>query len=359
MFAVLVLVGKAHLDKVLFRPVVSQVEVAHPFLFVQFAEVAHGFLAVQLEELQVAVIVLGEHHLAAVGLFATCFSIGACPVQFPLAAQFMVSVQLMVLEGIDVGDVVASPQIMPFGVHAFAALIGVAGIAGIEEGIADAVVLAQGVAHGGQGGHFQGRGVFVIGEVVLYVARGFECLVEGVVHALRLVAEAERTQYTQGLFAHGEVASEAQVTAEFGQGCTSVHIESGMEDVVLCYIFVEVEQRHVVYLFVERGRLEERTVAVHLIEVASQGIEPSSNVEAGGQEFVCYVLLGADVDVRAAIVGKGAGIIDFADGDVLHRTRGEEIERDELVVGVGRGDGKSVQRGGAVAVAQSTDNELS
>ena len=121
----------------------------------------------------------------------------------------MVSVQLVVLEGVDVGDVVAAPQIMPFGVHAFTALIGVAGIAGIEEGIADAVVLAQGVAHGGQGGHFQCRGVFVIGEVVLYVACGFECLVEGVVHALRLVAEAERTQHTQGLFAYGEVASEA------------------------------------------------------------------------------------------------------------------------------------------------------
>ncbi len=38
---------------------------------------------------------------------------------------------------------------------------------------------------------------------------------------------------------------------------------------------------------------------------------------------------------------------------------GEQVERHQLVVRVGRGDGQSVQRGGAVAVTQSADDKLS
>ena len=189
--AVLVLVGHAHLDKVLFGPVVLQVDIPYPLFFVQVAVVAHGFLAVQLEELQVACIVLGEHHLAAVGLFTARLAIGAGPVQLPLGAELMMSVQLVVLQGVDVGDVVAAPQVVPFGIHTRAALVGVAGIAGIEEGIADAVVLAQGVAYGGQGSHLQRGGIFVVREVVLHVAGSLQGLVEGVVQLLCLVAEAE------------------------------------------------------------------------------------------------------------------------------------------------------------------------
>ena len=62
--------------------------------------------------------------------------------------------------------------------------------------------------------------------------------------------------------------------------------------------------------------------------------------------------------MRAAVVGKGAGVVHLADGDVLHRTRGEEVERNEFVVGIGRGDGQSVQGRGAVAVAQPAYDEL-
>ena len=60
----------------------------------------------------------------------------------------------------------------------------------------------------------------------------------------------------------------------------------------------------------------------------------------------------------AAIVGKGAGIVHLADGDVLHRARREEVEWNQFVVRVRRGDGQSVQRGAAVAVAQSANDEL-
>ena len=69
-------------------------------------------------------------------------------------------------------------------------------------------------------------------------------------------------------------------------------------------------------------------------------------------------LLGVDVDVGARIVGIGTGFVDLAHGDVLDRRRGKYVERDEFVVGVGRGDRLAVERRDAVTVAQAAHDEL-
>ena len=53
----------------------------------------------------------------------------------------MDSVQLMVLQGVYVHDVVAAGQLVSFGISTFAALVGVDGIAGVEESVAYAVCL--------------------------------------------------------------------------------------------------------------------------------------------------------------------------------------------------------------------------
>ena len=45
----------------------------------------------------------------------------------------------MVLQGVYVHDVVAAGQLVSFGISTFAALIGVDGIAGVEESVAYAV----------------------------------------------------------------------------------------------------------------------------------------------------------------------------------------------------------------------------
>ena len=58
------------------------------------------------------------------------------------------------------------------------------------------------------------------------------------------------------------------------------------------------------------------------------------------------------------IVGEGFRVIYLAHCDVLYGTRREKVQRNQFVVGVGRGYGESVQGCGAVTVAQSAHNEL-
>ena len=84
-----------------------------------------------------------------------------------------------------------------------------------------------------------------------------------------------------------------------------------------------------------------------------------AHAKAHAEEVVGGVLLGADVNVRPAVVGKDRGVVNLTHGDVLHGACGKEVQRDKLVVGIGRGNGESVECGGAVAVAQSAHDELS
>ena len=73
----------------------------------------------------------------------------SAPGEFPLlaSAEAVNPVQLVVLQGVDVGDVVASCQFVVFGVYTLTTLVGVGGVACIEKGVAYAVVAAQGVAY--------------------------------------------------------------------------------------------------------------------------------------------------------------------------------------------------------------------
>ena len=149
-------------------------------------------------------------------------------------------VQLVVLQGIDVCDVVAADEPVVFGVHAFAALVGVAGVACIEEGVADAVFLAQGDACRGECRYLQRGGVFVVIEVILYVACGLHRFIESIVQDFRFVAEAERAQQAECLVADGDVAPDADVSTKFGQGSFTFHVESGVEDVVLQHVVFKI-----------------------------------------------------------------------------------------------------------------------
>ena len=53
------------------------------------------------------------------------------------------------------GDVVAADEFVTFGIGTFAALVGVDGVAGVEEGVTDAVAAAQGISEVAQCGEFQ------------------------------------------------------------------------------------------------------------------------------------------------------------------------------------------------------------
>ena len=79
----------------------------------------------------------------------------------------MDSVQLMVLQGVYVHDVVAAGQLVSFGISTFAALVGVDGIAGVEESVAYAVAPAQGVAQGAEGGELQSSCTVPVASSVL------------------------------------------------------------------------------------------------------------------------------------------------------------------------------------------------
>ena len=127
-------------------------------------------------------------------------------------------VQLVVLQGVDVGDVVASCQFVVFGVYTLTTLVGVGGVACIEKGVAYAVVAAQGVAYVPQCGQFQFLGIAVVGKVVLHAACGFQGFVESVVHVLEAVAGACGCQYAECLAADADVFAETEVAAEVRQG---------------------------------------------------------------------------------------------------------------------------------------------
>ena len=135
---VLVLVVETGFDEVPFVPFPFQPEAGVPFFLVQLAEVACGLLLVQGEEAEASLAVLDVHHLASVRFFAACLAVGSSPGQFPL----FLSVQLMVPKGIYMGGIVAAGQFVAFGVFAFPALIGITGVAGVEEGVAYAVMFA-------------------------------------------------------------------------------------------------------------------------------------------------------------------------------------------------------------------------
>ena len=98
---------------------------------------------------------------------------------------------------------------------------------------------------------------------------------------------------------------------------------------------------------------------IHAVEVAPDGVGLTSRVEIYGEEVVTHVVLGVDVDMRTRVVGVGRGLVDLAYGDVLYGRRGEYVERDEFVVGVGRGYGLAVEGGDAVTVSQTAYDELS
>ena len=59
------------------------------------------------------------------------------------------------------------------------------------------------------------------------------------------------------------------------------------------------------------------------------------------------------------VVGECTGVIYFAHGNILYGRCREDIQRDQFIVRIRRGDGKSVQSGGAVPVAQTAHNQLS
>ena len=163
----------------------------------------------------------------------------------------MQPVQLVVLQRVYVGYVVASYELVSFGILALTALVCVFGVACVEEGVSHAVVLPQCEAGGGQGCQFQCGGVLVITEVVLHASGGLKRLVEGIVRHLAFVAYAERCQQAEGLFPDGDVLACPYVARELRQGCASAHLEGSGEYVVLCDVVVEVGQTHVIYAAVQ------------------------------------------------------------------------------------------------------------
>ena len=267
--AVLVLVVEAELEVAGVVPLPAHGEVGIPLFFVQAAEVAHSLLAVQFEEPETAVVVFDVHHLLSVGLFAAGLAVRASPGQLPpvALAEVLDSVQLMVLQGVYVHDVVAAGQLVSFGISTFAALVGVDGIAGVEESVAYAVAPAQGVAQVAEGGELQFLRKAVVGEVVLHGASGFECLVEGIFHVLVAVAGAEGGKQAECLVAYTEVLAETEVSTQFGQRALLAGGKGGIEDIVGLHVFVKLHQGHVEGGRVYAGCLQERTAAVHLIAV--------------------------------------------------------------------------------------------
>ena len=182
-------------------------------------------------------------------------------------AEVMDSVQLMVLQGVYVHDVVAAGQLVSFGISTFAALVGVDGVAGVEESVAYAVAPAQGVAQVAEGGELQFLRKAVVGEVVLHGAGGLECLVEGIFHVLVAVAGAEGGEQAECLVAYNEVLAEAEVPAQFGQRTLLAGAEGGIEDIAGLHVFVKLHQGHAEGGCVHSGCLQERAAAVHLIAV--------------------------------------------------------------------------------------------
>ena len=243
-------------------------------------------------------------------------------------------------------------------VVALAAHVGVDGVAGIEESVTDAVGLAQGDAQTRQSRNFQFTCIAVIGVVVRYGSRGFEQPEFGVAHRLLVVAHASRSQQAQRLVADAQVAAPGQVAPERRERRLFADREVRVEDILPDDLLAELRERAVHGARIDRRLREERAVA-HAVEGLPEGVEAPADVEVGREEILAGILLGVDVDVRARVVGVGAHLVDLAHGDVADDGRGEDVERDELVVGVGRGNGLSVEGRDAVTVAQTADDELS
>lgn len=201
-------------------------------MLAELAEVAHRLLLVELEEGERAVVAAAEHHLAPVGLVRRGRGVGAAPAQLPPLAEVVLAVELMGHQLVDVEHVVAAHEVVPLGVETLAAHVGVDGVAGIEEGVAHAVALAQGHPHVGQRRHLELRGEAVVGILVGHGARTLEDTRLGVVHALRAVVDAARGEDAQRLASHLEVVAPGDVAAEGGERGGARNREVGVEDVL-------------------------------------------------------------------------------------------------------------------------------
>ena len=135
-------------------------------------------------------------------------------------------------ERVDVHHVVAARKVVALLIVTLAAHVGVRGVAGIEEGVVDAVLLPQREREASECGDLEARLIAVVCVVVGDGARGLEQTVRGVGHALQLVAYARRGENAECLVADRDVAAEAYVTSEFGQRRALVDREVGVEDLV-------------------------------------------------------------------------------------------------------------------------------
>ena len=136
--ALFVLVGHSGLYLVAVAEFIVAHEVCHPFVFVQRSEVSHRLL------------LHFEHHLASVRFGTRCLAVRAAPVDAPCVLYVVLAAELVVLQAVDVRHAVAAYQIVVFVIHTFAAHVCVRGVAGVEESIAQQILLSERVAYAGK-----------------------------------------------------------------------------------------------------------------------------------------------------------------------------------------------------------------
>ena len=105
-----------------------------------------------------------------------------------MASNAVLSVDLVVLQSVDVGNVVAAYQVMPFGIDARTKLISIGETSAVEKRIAYLMAFAKRVSEVSQCRDILFGRIAVVFKLIEYVARGFQCFEIRIGHVLLLVA---------------------------------------------------------------------------------------------------------------------------------------------------------------------------
>ena len=228
----LVFVSSSHAYQVIVTIAIRASQIAHPFFFIQRAEITHILLLVQVEQFQ-RTSCLFKHHLSAVRLFAGSLAIRTAPVQIPLFSKLMVSVQLMILKGINVGYRVITDQFIVFIIFSLSQHIGILRITCIEEGVPNTVGLSKCISQVTKSCQFQFLTVTVVVKPVEGSTSGLKCTIKSIFCGFIGIACTQRGQQTQILSIYIPVLSTSYITAKFRKTCTLIHIEGCMKRIFL------------------------------------------------------------------------------------------------------------------------------
>ena len=209
----------------------------------------------------------------------------------------MVSVQLMILKGINVGYRVITDQFIVFIIFSLSQHIGILRITCIEEGVPNTVGLSKCISQVTKSCQFQFLTVTVVIKLVESRTSGFKCAIKSIFCGFIGIACTQCSQQTQILSIYIPVLSAGYITAKFRKTCTLIHIEGCMKRIFLRNGSRKVRLRHVNVLLINARITEQGILLIHFIEILENCIEPASRIETDGEKVFSGIFFGTDVDV--------------------------------------------------------------